>query len=502
MIKGLIKKLPSHLRKIGARINNDLKPARVYLVGGAVRDLLLKRITKDYDLVVSGIPAKTLERWLAKRGQVNLVGKTFGVYKWQPAGWKGEVIDVALPRTEHVSMGTGEYRDFKIKSNPDLPIQDDLLRRDFTINALALNLSNGCIIDPARGLFDIKNKKIKTVGYPEQRFKEDLSRTLRAIRFACQLGFKIESATLKNLSVLSHKTSLGKKEGNWLVPREIIARELLKSFIANPFLAMDLFDKTGFMSELLPEVTALHKTPQPRKWHSEGDVWQHTKLALTSFENLEWQKFFGKNKPSLNVIIGTLLHDIGKPLTLKTPKKDGVDRIRTDGHDVAGARLVPNICQRLKLTSYTDSMAGQIKTETITWLVNNHLLLAHGEPEIFKPTTIYRYFLADPVKGLELQQVIFADMYGTRPIDGSSLLPRLYQLQKRINEVNQKLTQGKLKLLLNGKEIMKELKLKPGPQIGQLLKIIEEAQLEGRIKNKKQAKQYLREYKININNYY
>lgn len=494
MPQQLIRLLPHNLRTITSRLLIDHKQAQVYLVGGAVRDLLLERPTKDFDLVIRGVAIKNLEKWLASRGQVNLVGKNFGVFKWQPAGWSGEAIDIALPRTEHVSLGSGQYRDFKIQSDPNLNIEQDLLRRDFTINAIALDLENGRIIDPAGGLDDIGNKKIKTVGKPQQRFKEDLSRTLRGLRQACQLGFNIEPATLKHLSSLNKKVIQGKKAGSWLVPREIIARELLKALIANPAIALDLFDKTKFMKEMLPEVTAMHKVPQPPQFHSEGDVWQHTKLALWAFESPEWKQFFGETKPSLNVILGTLLHDIGKPLTIKLPGKDKVDRIRTDGHDVAGANLVAEICTRLRLTSYVDPAAGQINIDTVTWLVKSHLLLAHGSPEIFRPATIYRYFLKDPIKGLYLRQVIFADMHATRPADGRLLTQKLMELDKRLHDVSKSLPDGSLRLLLSGNEIMSALKIKPGPKIGLLLKKLEEAQLTNLVKTKRQATSYLKKH--------
>ena len=492
MARQLIKLLPKNFRAITARLMVDLDMAKVYLVGGAVRDLILARPTKDYDLVVGGVEAAALEHWLMEHGQVNLVGKTFGVFKWQPAGWAGEAIDVALPRTEHVSLGSGRYRDFTVQSNPDLPIEDDLSRRDFTINALAIDLASGVIVDPSHGQADIEAKRIKTVGKPEVRFKEDLSRVLRAVRQACQLGFRIEAATLRGVVALSSIASNGQKAGDWLVPREIVARELLKALATNPIMALGLFDKTGFLAELMPEIHALKGVPQPPEFHSEGDVFEHTKLALEAFVTPEWREFFGDVRPSLNVIIATLLHDIGKPLTLMTPEKHGVNRIRTDGHDVAGAKIVPEICQRLRLSSYIDPARGQINVETVTWLVQNHLILGHGSPEIFKPATVYRYFLKDPSQGLELQQVIFADMHATRPEDGRRLTPKLKQLQERLGEVNKKLTAGKLKLLLSGEDIMASFKIKPGPAVGRLLKLLEEAQLAGSVKTKRQAVNHLK----------
>lgn len=488
----LIKLLPKNLTTITARLLSELPGARVYLVGGAVRDLLLERATKDYDLVVAGVPIPALEHWLAMHGGMNLVGKTFGVFKWQPAGWSGDSLDVALPRSEHVEAGSGQYRDFKVQSDPNLPITEDLLRRDFTVNALAIDLAGGELIDPAHGAADLAKRTLRTVGDPAMRLNEDLSRTLRGIRQACQLGFHLEPATLKGVTALAERAVTGQRQGDWLVPREVVARELLKALVGDPVMAVELLDKTGFLTYLLPEVQALKGCPQPPEFHSEGDVFEHTKLALEAFTSPEWKQFFDTAKPSLNVIVGTLLHDIGKPLTLRTPAVHGTDRIRTDGHDTAGAQLVQGICQRLRLMSYVDPEAGQVNAETVTWLVRNHLLLVHASPHIFRPGTVYRYFWNDAERGLELQQLIFADMHATRPTDGHVLTPRLHELQQRITEVGTKLTAGKLKLILSGEDIMERLNLAPGPTVGRLLKLLEEAQLEGAVKTKRQAESFLK----------
>ncbi len=484
----LLKNVPHELTERVRQLIQDQAGAEAYLVGGAVRDVLLGRATKDYDLVVRGVAADTLEAWLAQHGQVVLVGKTFGIFKWQPEGWGGEAIDVALPRTEHAISGTGQYRDFAIQSEPNLPIESDLARRDFTVNALALDLLSGKIIDPNEGQADLKRKILRTVGEPALRFSEDLSRTLRGVRFACQLGFEIEKQTWTAIQAQAERTSAGTAaDGTWLVPREIIARELLKALIANPPRALELWDESTFLSKLLPEVTAMKGCPQPPEFHSEGDVFEHTKLALGALTSPAWKEFFGEAKPSLNVIVATLLHDIGKPLTLKTPEVHGTNRIRTDGHDVAGAELVPQICERLKLTSYVDPTAGQIDVEAVSWFVQHHLILVHGRPENLKPSTIYRYFLVNRVRGLELQQLIFADSYASRPPQGKPGAQLLEQLRARLPEVEAKLTSGKLTLLLSGNDLMKNLKLTPGPKIGELLRALEEAQLESKVKSKDEA---------------
>lgn len=509
MEKISLKRLPAQLTVLAKHLQKDLTNAGVYLVGGAVRDLILGRETKDYDLVVRGVDSKKLQGWLGDHGRVNLVGKTFGVFKWQPRLWRGEAIDVALPRTEHVAVGTGQYRDFTVQSNPKLNIEDDLARRDFTVNALALDLASSQLIDLNKGKADLEHKTLRTVGDPTARFSEDLSRTLRGIRFACQLDFKIERDTWAAIKVYAQPTTIGRiKNGTWvltgndgtlLVPREVIARELLKALIANPPRALELLDKGGFLRDpffpqkelFLDEVAAMKGCPQPPEFHTEGDVFEHTKLALASFSTPTWKKFFGEAKPSLNVIIATLLHDIGKPLTLKKPETHGTNRIRTDEHDTVGAALVPQICERLKLTSYVDDVAGQVEVEVVRWLVEHHLLLLN-DPEVLKPSTIYRYFLKDRKRGLELEQLIFVDSWASLPPSGKPTANHLKALQKRLPDIAAKLSHGKLEPLMSGHDIMKAFNLKPGPKVGALLALLETAQLEGSIKTKAAAKAWLK----------
>lgn len=483
------------LKSIARAFTHDLPQAEVYLVGGAVRDALLERSTKDFDLVVRKVPVKELEHWLAEHGQVNLVGKVFGVFKWQPAGWTGEAIDIALPRTEHAEAHTGQYRDFDVQSDAMLPMAEDLKRRDFTINALALNLSTGELIDPTGGEKDLAHKLLRTVGNATERFSEDLSRTLRCLRFACQLSCTIAPETFQTLAKLATRVSTGQlKNGEWLVPREVVARELLKALVAQPAKALELFDQAGFLTELLPEVTAMKGVPQPIEFHSEGDVFEHTRLALERFGSPVWQTFFGHNSPSLNVIVATLLHDTGKPLTIRTPEKHGVNRIRTDGHDTVGAKLATGICQRLKLTSYVDPEAGGVDVEQVTWLIEHHLLLVHGHPHELRPATLYRYFLKDETKGTALQQVILVDSLASQPKGGAPSPGRLVDLRLRLEAVRQEFKGSKLVLLMSGDDIMRAFNLTPGPKIGELIERLEEAQLEGKVKTRNEAEAFLRRY--------
>ncbi|HBV33524.1 TPA: hypothetical protein DIC39_03840 [Patescibacteria group bacterium] len=483
--------LPVNLRQLTAKLLHQNAGASIYLVGGAVRDILLKRSTKDFDLVATGIAGPKLERWLKRHGQVVLVGKTFGVYKFIPQHWSLEEIDIALPRLDH-SLKSGRYRDVKITTSSKLKIEDDLIRRDFTINALALNLDNFELIDVVGSQNDLTKKLIRTVGSPRLRFREDFSRLLRGLRFALQLNFKFESKTWSATKSLATKAVTAKLNNSWLIPREIIAREFLKSLTAQPMDAVKLWDKAGLIARLLPEVNAMKGVPQAKIWHSEGDVFKHSVMALNAFTSNQWQKFFPRQLPKLSVLLGILLHDIGKPLTLQTPTTHKVKHIATPEHDTKGAQLVPKIIARLKLTSYVAPDGDKIDADMVEWLVAKHLLLVHGQVANFKPSTLYKYFYQKADWGLALQQVIFADSWATRPADGHRLFDRLLALRKRLKNLQPLLSnKGDLKLLLNGNEVMKLLKLKPGPEVGKILKILTEAQLTKQITTKAEAKKLL-----------
>ncbi|NQV89892.1 CCA tRNA nucleotidyltransferase [Candidatus Uhrbacteria bacterium] len=242
------------------------KTANLYLVGGAIRDALLSRPMqeRDYDFVVTGLPVSDLERWFTAHGELHLVGQHFGVYKFMPTGFTSKdiaFIDIALPRTEAVSKGSlGGYRDFDIQSDPTIPIETDLARRDFTINAIALDLRTHLLIDPFNGQIDLTQKVLRAVGKPEERFTEDLTRILRGIRFASELGFDIEPDT--NLALKSQIERLNilreiDDKIEYVVPREVVGIELAKALSRNPVEALHAFVNHRVIEMLFPEVHAL-----------------------------------------------------------------------------------------------------------------------------------------------------------------------------------------------------------------------------------------------------
>jgi len=488
--------------------------AEVFLVGGAVRDLLLSRKTQDYDFVIRRVKVKALEEFLNSQGKVNLVGQTFGVFKFIPKkGDKQNPFDIALPRKDF-SLGTGGYRDVEIQTSPGLSIKKDLSRRDFTINAMALKwekfdkrgMGYWQIIDPYHGIKDLKKKIIRAVEDPKERFKEDYSRMLRAIRFSCQLDFEIEKETWKALksqmkfinkisrkveSVSSGRIVEAKVIEKRVVPYEVIAKEFLKAFSFNPAKAFDLYDQSNGFKELIPEVLKMKNCPQPKNYHMEGDVWKHTRLALEKLSSPDLKKRCGKGALSNEAIIATLFHDLGKPYTIQTPEADGTDRIRFNDHDGVGAEKAKKIAQRLKLSS-PDKVG--IDIDEMSCLIKQHMVLIKGDIAKMRPRTIEKYFFSPHYSGQKLLQVSFADISATITENGPLSFDKFNQMKERIHGLK-KLSKSKKELpkpLITGDDIMKEFNLSPGPRIGKLLESVRTGQLSTRIKNKKQALDFLK----------
>ncbi|OGY46226.1 MAG: hypothetical protein A3A24_01490 [Candidatus Buchananbacteria bacterium RIFCSPLOWO2_01_FULL_46_12] len=458
--------------------------AEIFLVGGAVRDILLNRETNDFDFVIRGVGKAELEKFLARQGKVNLVGKKFGVFKFKPKPANGnrktqtaEEIDIALPRTEHSLHLSGAYRDFKINSSPKIKIEDDLSRRDFTINAMAWDVKNSRLLDPFAGQADLKKKIIRCVGEPKKRFAEDYSRMLRAIRFSCQLDFSLDAKTWREIKK-SIKNLTKKNQAEQIVPYEVMAKELVKMVRPNPKKALTLLDQSGALKILMPELLPTKTCPQPKKWHTEGDVWTHTLLALEKLESKEFKKEFSLVPLTDEVIWGLIFHDSGKPETLVK-----ADRLRFNGHDIASAKLFKKVAERLRLAS------TGLDIEVIEKIIAKHMLPTHERANMMKETTIERYFFNDNFPGRELMMLIFADIAATIPPSGKPDFGSYKNLQTRINKLKGKSKNKKIlpQPILDGHDLIKAFKLKSSPLIGRLLSILREAQLTDKIKTKPQG---------------
>jgi len=465
----------------------------VYLVGGAVRDLLIGRATKDYDFLVRGVASSALGAFLARHGKVNLVGRTFGVYKFTPAGGDlDEAIDIALPRTERSFANSGGYRDFDIQSDPALPVEDDLLRRDFTMNAMAFRLHPAGLIDPFGGQADLAAGRLRAVGDAAARFAEDTSRILRGLRLACAFGFEFEEETWRALCERAGALDARRADGGFVVPRETVAREFIRAMMADPVRAFDLWDDSGAFGVLLPELLAMKGCPQPAVYHTEGDVWAHTRLCLGVLTSPAFRAEF-EAPCDAELALAVLFHDVGKPPTLQTPERDGTDRIRFNGHDKVGGRMVRGIASRLKLSTFPKGTPEAVDEEALAWLVEKHLLLVQGAVDQMRASTLERHFLSPDRPGQKLMQLIFCDGSGTIPPAGVPTLVSYRQVKMRLDAIRAlgEKQAGAPAPLLSGEEVMQALGIPPGPAIGKYLAQLREAQLQGDISTRDDAIAFL-----------
>ncbi len=301
-----------------------------FFAGGWVRDYLLHRRPTDVDVATSARPEEIMRLF---PGSIP-IGAQFGVIQVSMYGHKYEV---ATFRSEGLYLD-GRHPSAVTFSGPE----QDALRRDFTINGMFYDPIAGRVIDFVQGRTDLRLRRLRTIGIPQDRFREDKLRMLRAVRFACSLDFKIDSETWEAVRALS-PTIL---EVSW----ERIRDEVLKIFTGPaPDRGLDLLQATGLLEKILPEVEAMRDVKQPPEFHPEGDVFTHTRLALGLLR-----------KPSAALALGTLLHDVGKPPTFAIR-----ERIRFDGHVEVGMKMAEEICRRLRMS--------RDQTDQVVALVQHHL---------------------------------------------------------------------------------------------------------------------------------
>ncbi len=475
-----------------------LAPGRGYLVGGAVRDALLHRETKDLDFVVLGLAPETLATSLARFGHVEPVeSRAFGVYKFTPTGG-ADTYDVALPRRDR---WTGlAYKDMAAELGVSL--EEDLARRDFSINALALSL-DGDLVDPYGGQADLQARLLRAVGDPRQRFSEDPSRILRGLRLACQLDFEIEPETLRAMCELAPEVTRLTDRGETRVAPEVAGAEFLRGFAACPERLIRLWDQTGLLDLLLPEIAAMRDTPQPEIFHTEGAVLAHTLLALKRLRDLEeptaqqrWASPIPFQPASLHTRLAVLLHDVGKPPTLQYPQTPG-DRIRFLNHAGVGAKLTAALVDRLRLSLFPRDDPLHVERDRLAFLIGRHMICPGMDAQCAKLSTLERLFFSPETRGGELLAVLYADLAATIPASGQPDFAPYRRLLERLRQVAGAIhthqAERRLPPLLSGDEIMALLELRAGPEVGQVKNALRELQLEGKLQTKQEAEDYLHE---------
>jgi len=243
-------------------------------------------------------------------------------------------------------------------------------------------------------------------------------------------------------------------------------------------------------------VNAMKGCPQPVEFHSEGDVWVHTMMAVAALESPAFAETF--HEPFLTneraapwdaeEVLAVLLHDMGKPSTLQTPETHGVDRIRFNRHAEVGASIAARVVDRLKLTA-PDGRG--VDKERLIFLIRHHMVLVHGEVAAMRSTTIEKYFFSDPVRGEKLLKLFYCDGTATIPMGGSATLREFQKLITRINALKVKGDKILPPPLLTGDEVMALLKIGPGRIVGEALAKLREAQLEGTISTYDEACQFI-----------
>ncbi len=432
------------------------KGYEIYIVGGAVRDLLMGKMVSDWDFTTNANPEQIIEI-LPKNA---FYGNVFGTVML-PVTDVESPFDITTFRTE--SGYSDARRPDKVTWGKSL--KEDLQRRDFTINAMALKNANSEIIDSFGGQKDLKKKQIKAVGDPRARFSEDALRMLRAIRIAGELKFKIDPKTLlaiKEFSPLINR-----------IAKERVKEELFKILSSsNPYQGFVLLKDSNLMDEILPEFAKTFGVEQKSPGrHHIYDVGTHSLYSL--------KQVAIKNQNPI-VRFATLIHDIGKPLTYK--KLDN-GTITFYNHEVVGARIAKRIAERLHFST---------KEKDKLWKLVRHHQFSVTEKQTDK--AIRRF-----IKNVGIENI--KDMLDLRTGDrlgggASETSWRTEEFKKRLIEV-QKQPFSLRDLKINGEDIMNELKIKPGPQIGKLLgKLFSEVQDNKLPNNKKALLKKLKEISI------
>lgn len=416
---------------------------QAYLVGGCVRDLFLGRIPQDWDVTTNATPEEIISLF-PKTYYENTFG-TVGVVNEGTEDPKLKVVEVTPYRLE---SGYSDYRrPDEVKFSDKL--EDDLKRRDFTVNAIAISLSNGAVkdvIDLYEGIKDIKDKVIKTVGKPQDRFSEDALRIVRAVRLSAELGFTINTETKE--AIQSHASLLTK------ISQERIRDEFIKVIMSkNPKAGLELMEKLGILKIILPELVAAIGIEQ--KGAHAYDVWEHLLRSLQHAADKDW---------SLDVRLAALFHDISKPETRRFSRE--TNEYTFYGHEVVGSRVTKQILERLRFSNAIIEKVVKLvrwhmffsSTEQITLSAVRRMVVNVGKENIW-----------------DLMNVRVCDRIGTgRPKENP------YRLRKYKSMVEEALrdpiTVGMLKI--DGKRLMEVTHETPGPKIGYTLAALLEEVLE------------------------
>jgi tRNA nucleotidyltransferase (CCA-adding enzyme) len=418
---------------------------RALLVGGVVRDGLLGRASKDYDLEVFGVAADRLRPLLDRLGRVDVVGESFTVFKIGN-------VDVSLPRRESkVSRG---HRGFAVEGDPAMSVVEAARRRDFTINAILRDPLTGEILDPFGGREDLAARRLRVVD--PSTFVDDSLRVLRALQFAARFELSIDDETKRLLASIPLDD----------LPAERIWGEIEKLLLQaeRPSMGLALALELGVVARLFPELLPLTTCEQDPEWHPEGDVWTHTLMVVDQARG----RIDGLDRGRANALmLSALCHDLGKPLT--TVHADG--HVKSPGHEEAGVPLAEAVLDRLNV----HSIDGYDVRGAVIGLTRHHL-----RPVAFykSPTPVgdgaFRR-LAQKVDIELLARFAQADCHGRRGTFDCSAIDWFLERARALG-----VEHAPPRPLLLGRHLL-DLGVQPGPAMGELLRRVYDAQLDGEI---------------------
>jgi poly(A) polymerase len=439
---------------------------KAFVVGGFVRDQLLGRKSKDLDIVVLGDGIEFAKRFAQFVGKGKVVTyDRFGtamldfVAASQTTEVAGSSSDSGIEKIEFITARKESYsRDSR---KPDVEVgtlEDDLSRRDFTINAIAASVTQdgrGELVDPFRGREDLEKGIIRTPLDPEKTFDDDPLRLLRAIRFAAQLGFEIEKKVLAAIS--------RRKERLSIVSQERITDEFMKILGSpKPSVGFKLMYETGVMRIVFPEIDDMAGVEQRDEYHHK-DVFRHTLKVVDNIAEVSnnlWLRF------------AALVHDIAKPRTKAF--REGIGWT-FHGHDEIGARMMKGIFQRMRLPFD--------RLEYVEKLVRLHLRPMAVVDESVTDSAVRRLLFEAGEEIDDLMMLCRADITSKNPQLVQQFTRNYDIVSKKMKEVEEKDRLRAFQPPVRGDEIMRVCNLQPGPLVGKLKKMIEEAILEGIIPN-------------------
>ncbi|MFZ2682249.1 MAG: HD domain-containing protein [Patescibacteria group bacterium] len=448
---------------------------RAVIVGGYVRDLILGKKPKDADVEVYGVAPEQLKALVSQLfGPVDIIGQSFGVLKVMLTG--GFELDVAIPRKE-AKVGQG-HKGFIIESDPGLSFRAAARRRDFTVNAIALDPLTGLIHDPYDGVTDLANDVLRVVD--EATFQEDPLRVFRAVQLSARLEATIEPKTLHLLKQMVQRGQLDE------LSKERVTDEWKKLLLKAryPSKGLELMLELGIIDKYYPELKALIATPQEPEWHPEGNVWIHTGMVIDQAAHLlrsPERSLYPDD--ALTTMLSALCHDFGKALT--THVEDG--RIRSKGHEAAGEAPARSFCanftfshdtvdqvvkitrDHLKTTRYWQSLTkGEIDEKQYANILRRLLRRLAGVPvEVFLTVTEADKRgrgVADALTAPYTEGEVFRATLAKFDLEAQAKTP-----------------------LVSGGEIIAKFSLTPGPRIGALIQMVEAARDEGQVATPEEA---------------